>query len=232
MFSVEKPERPGEVHLNHILFVEGTNESVDVTALGALFDNDLRIEALGPSYSIKSVAQALHSLHPLYYFLIDRDHYHLHEEFIQKCWADFPNPETHNLLIWKKKEFENYFLDPNYLSESQYCQVSKQKLEQKILQVSQKRLFIDAANYVVIEIREKLKVNWIEKFSNPDDFSSKEKALNKLNAAKEFCQHNSDVSNWVSSSNREKLFNNYLECMTGCQNTLSFGTGKWIDMIQ
>lgn len=70
--------RSEEVRLQgqHVLFVEGSDgESVDPKVLNELFSNGIRIEPLGPSFSVRSVAEALQPYHPTYYFLIDRDHY-------------------------------------------------------------------------------------------------------------------------------------------------------------
>ena len=98
----------------HILFVEGSDkESVDPKVLNELFSRRVRIEPLGPSFSVGSVAEALQPNHPTYYFLIDRDHYD--GSFIDKCWNNFSDPDTNNLLIWRRREIENYFLDPKYL---------------------------------------------------------------------------------------------------------------------
>ncbi|OQX30016.1 MAG: hypothetical protein B0D92_00645 [Spirochaeta sp. LUC14_002_19_P3] len=233
MISVKKSIRSEEVRHQgkHVLFVEGKDkDSFDPKVLNKLFDNELRIEPLGASFSVKSVAEALHPHHPSYYFLIDRDHQN--EEFIQSCWKNFPCKETHNLLVWKRREIENYFLEPDYLVKSKYCQVSKEKLEQKILEFSKARLFFDAANYVIIAIREELKKNWIEKFTDPDDFSSKETALDKLKNAKEFKEHAANVSCQVSADELENRFNQCLNRMTGGQSEISFGTGLWLNMIQ
>lgn len=93
---------------------------------------------------------------------------------------NFPDQETHNLLVWRRREIENYFLEPEYLSQSKFCRVSQDRLEQKVLQCANERLFLDAANYVVTSIREELKRNWIQKFSNPEEFSSREIALQRL----------------------------------------------------
>jgi len=79
----------------------------------------IRIRPLGPSYSVKSVAEALHPFHPTYYFLIDRD-YHHNDDFVGRCWDNFPDPATHNLLVWRYREIENYFLEPDYLAYSDF----------------------------------------------------------------------------------------------------------------
>ena len=62
MLKVKTGIRPEEVRgqVQHILFVEGSdNKSVDPKVLNELFSNGVRIEPLGPSYSVRSVAEAL-----------------------------------------------------------------------------------------------------------------------------------------------------------------------------
>lgn len=215
----------------HVLFVEGRDkDSVDPKVLNALFSGGLRIEPLGPSFSVRSVAEALHPHHPTYYFLIDRDH-HEHE-FVDRCWTNFPDPGTHNLLVWRRREIENYFLEPQYLVRSKYCRVSEEKLGEKVLHFANQRLFLDIANHVVISIREELKRNWIEKFSNPSEFSTKDGALLKLKKANEFDQHRTNVHSKVSTEEVERRFADFLGEMTGGQEGIAFGNGNWLHLIQ
>ena len=230
MLSVKTGISSEEVLHQHVLFVEGNDaNALDPTVLKELFDPPLRIESLGASFSVKSVAEALHPHHPTYYFLIDRDHHD--NDFVNRCWNNFPNPDTYNLLIWRRREIENYFLEPDYLVQSQFCQVGKDELEQQILQFANKRLFLDAANHVIISIREELKRNWIEKFSNPDEFSSKEMALEKLKDANEFEQHRTNVENRVSVEEVERRFCECLAAMTSDQEQLAYDQGDWLDMV-
>lgn len=233
MLSFRTSVRPEEVrfHSQHVLFVEGKDgNSVDPRVLSELFDNGLRIEPLGPSFSVKSVAEALYSHHPSYYFLVDRDHQD--DTFIQNCWDNFPDPATHNLLVWKRREIENYFLEPEYLFNSKYCQVSKEQLGNKILEFTNARLFLDAANHVIIAVREELKRNWIQKFSNPLEFSTRDNALNKLKLANAFEQHVADVTGKVSEVEIENRYNQCLDLMLGGEEGIAFGTGRWLSMIQ
>lgn len=233
MISVKTGIRTEEVRLQgqHVLFVEGKDgNSVDPKVLDELFDRSIRIEPLGPSFCVRSVAEALFSNHPTYYFLIDRDHHD--SDFINRCWNNFPNPETNNLLVWRRREIENYFLEPEYLHQSKFCKVSLNELERKVLRFANERLFIDAANHVVTSIREELKRNWIQTFSNPAEFSNKEIALQKLKNAKEFDQHRANVDQKVSSDEVERRFHECLDVMTGGQEQLAFGVGDWLQMVQ
>lgn len=233
MINVKTGIRAEEIRLRsqHVLFVEGEDEnSVDPNVLGELFDPSIKIEILGSSFSVRSVAEALCSYHPTYYFLIDRDHYD--DDFIDRCWENFPDPETHNLLVWRRREIENYFLEPEYLFQSTFRRVSQDELQRKVLQCANERLFLDAANHVVISIREELKQNWIKKFSNPADFSSRETALQKLKNANEFDRHRTNVNQKVSADEVERRFHKYLDIMTGEQDQLAFGVGDWLHMVQ
>ena len=63
-----------------------------------------------------------------------------------------------------------------------------------------------------------------------DPFS--EKALKKLKDANEFPQYASKVDQKISENELEKRFNQCLETMTGGQDTISFGKGLWLNMIQ
>ena len=233
MINVTTGIRAEEVRLQgqHVLFVEGRDkDSVDPKVLNALFSGGLRIEPLGPSFSVRSVAEALHPHHPTYYFLIDRDH-HEHD-FVEGCWKNFPDPDTDNLLVWRRREIENYFLEPQYLVQSKYCRVSEERLGERILHFTNQRLFLDIANHVVISIREELKRNWIEKFKNPDDFPTRDDALLKLKQANAFDQHRTNVHNKVSAEEVERRFMDFLVRMTGGQDEIAFGVGEWLYLIQ
>ncbi|TYT75021.1 DUF4435 domain-containing protein [Desulfobotulus mexicanus] len=233
MIRVKTGIRAEEVRLKsqHVLFVEGKDKnSVDPKVLDALFGQSIRIEPLGASFSVRSVAEALFPYHPTYYFLIDRDHHD--NTFIDKCWTNFPDPATHNLLVWRRREIENYFLEPEYLFQSRFCRVSQEELERQVLRFANERLYLDAANHVVTSIREELKRNWIQIFSNPADFPDKEKALQKLKNAGEFHQHSANVEQKVSAGEVERRFHSYLESMSGGKTPLALGTGDWLHMIQ
>ncbi len=226
--------RSEEVRQNgaHVLFVEGHGEeSFDVQIITELFNRELRVETLGPSFSIKSVAQALYPFHPKYYFLIDRDHHH-DDKTINKCWKNFPDPETQNLLIWKYRELENYFLEPDYLMRSENRRVGRSDLEDKIKTFCQERLYLDAANYVITSIREGLKKNWVQIFTNPNEFGSRTQALERLHNTGAFNTFKDEVANVIGQGEIERRFDETLNKMTNGSEQLEFGNGRWLEMIQ
>ncbi len=215
-----------------VLFVEGElGDSFDAEVLRTLLDNRLTIQTLGPSYSVKSVAQALHPHHPDYYFLIDRDAHHS-DEAVNASWNRFPDETKDNLLIWRRRELENYFLDPAYLICSRFCKASVPVVTDRLVSIVQQRLYMDVANNVLVSIRENQKSNWVRLFSNSDGFSSAEEALERLKKSTGFAKRLDDVRVSVDPSNLERLFSKFLIEMTGGQSELSVGTGRWLEMTQ
>jgi len=231
VITVQKSIHADEVRLKgkHVLFVEGSDDSFDIKTLSQLLDGDMKIEPLGASHSLTHVAKSLFKFHPTYYFLIDRDHHD--NDYVDRCWKDFPDPATYNLLIWRRKEIENYFLDPSYLVTSKYCDVSEDEIKNTILKYANDRFFFDVANNVIISIREEIKQTWIDKFSDPSGFPTKDIALNKLKEANEFRDHCSNVNQKLSVEEIEYRFNNIVERMAGDKSQLVFGTGDWLDLI-
>ena len=233
MIQVRRGIRSEEVRTGgeHVLFVEGSEDgSLDQAALRALLSSTLRIETMGPAYSVRSAAQALARHHPKYYFLIDRDHYD--DEFVERSWQNFPDPETDNLLVWRRRELENYFLDPAFLAESVYCEAEKPDLTTRLVAAAQKRLFLDVANTVISSIREDQKRTWIEHFTNPRDFTSKGEAVDRLITEKAFAERSSEVSDMVSNDEIAGRFDHVLQTMTGGGDELEYGTGRWVEMVR
>lgn len=231
--KVIRDARPEEVKqgARHILFVEGSgNNPIDPVILNTLLKDLIAVKPLGPSYHIKSVAEALHKEHPFYYFLIDRDHNS--DSAVNKLWDNFPDPGQNNLLIWKRREIENYFLIPDYLMKSKYISVDKNQLETCLAETCQKFIFFDIANQAVTEIRETLKKKWIESFNTTTGFNSKDSALQKLLSRKEFQDHEKECSKSLQTSRIEALFQKTYKKMTGGKDKLEIGTGKWLELAQ
>ena len=237
MIKVKTKIRPEEVRTGgeHVLFVEGSEGgSLDQAVLRALLGNTIRVEAMGSSFSLRSAAKAFAKHHPKYYFLIDRDHYD--DEFVKQRWIDFPNPAEGNLLVWRRREIENYFLDPPFLTESTFLPLSckieiKIKLEKILVKAAQERLFLDVANSVISLVREEQKKTWIKHFTNPADFTSKEEAIQQLISQEEFAKRSEQVSKMLLKDALTERFETSLAAMTGGGETLTYGKGRWIEMI-
>ena len=220
---------------DHILYVEGDEHSIDTEVLKTLLGNILWIQPLGSSLSISSVAESLYPTHPNSYFLIDRD-YHLSDECIEAYWQNFPDPQTHNLLVWRRKELENDFLEPSFLVGSSYCKEefkenNGQRLQAKVISLAQERLYLDAANYVIVSLREDFKRKWVENFSNPSEFPNEESALDRLTEMSEFKAFSARVSQLTAEQEIARRFRQFLNQMTGGTESLQWGSGAWLNMI-
>ena len=212
--------------------MEGKDEnSLDSVVLEEFLNDkkiNIKVKPLGPSFHIHSVAEALYKHHPNYYFLIDRD-YHT-DEFVENSWSNFPDPSKKNLLVWRRREIENYFLDPEFLILSEHCSISEEQLRNEILGRFQERIYIDAANQVIVEIREDFKENWIQKFKRLEDFQSRDDAIEKLTTASEFPNYKNKVTKKLDVREIEKRFDDIFELLSGSKEILEFGCGKWLEL--
>jgi hypothetical protein len=219
----------------HTLFVEGNESSIDSQVLGTLFTEneiDIPIVPLGNSSNLRTVARALYQYHPYYYFLIDRDHHD--DEIVEKCWKKFPDESTHNLLIWRRREIENYFLIPEYLARSPYCQCSPEKLQQCIRETASKRAYLDIANIVILQLRAELRKDWIEPFKDTGitEFSRRDATLAKLMEKHENAKQTCDVLEQLHEYPIFDRFNETIDKFFGGQDELEFGRGSWLKMIK
>ncbi len=187
----------------HVVFIEGKGEdAIDPSVLRNLLGEKVQIRPLGASFSVKSVVEALFPHHPTYYFVVDRDHFHTQSD-VEGYWENFPNPETHNLLVWKRRELENYFIDPEYLGKSKYFKGKVADLSNLVLRFAQERLFLDVVNYVLVCLREEQKQTWIEVCRNPADFADKSVALAKLQTLVASKNRVTKVGEWICQTRIE-----------------------------
>ena len=212
-----------------VLFVEGGKEdALDVAVINELLPM-ISVRHLGASYSVKSVAQALYLSHPFYFFLIDRDHHS--DEEVEQSWANFPDPATNNLLIWRRREFENYFLIPEFLLKSAYLVKSEGELRSKILSACKERLYLDAANLVIISIRESVKSKWVDIFTNPMEFRTKDEALQKIINLSNYSAFKDRFDSVSEGAEIVDRFESILEVFTGGEETIEYGSGRWLEFI-
>jgi hypothetical protein len=115
-FQAEVEQETPSFGAEHTLFVEGSgsdplDEDILKSYLQGIKRFSIEIKSLGGNSEIKSAASALHAHHKNYYFVIDRDYYNDNE--VEKTWLNFPDETKNNLLIWRKRELENYFISPD-----------------------------------------------------------------------------------------------------------------------
>jgi hypothetical protein len=220
----------------HRLFVEGGNSSIDSQVLTTLFTKNkinLLVEPLAHSSNLRTVAQALYPYHPYYYFLIDRDHHD--DPFVESCWRNFPDESTHNLLIWRRREIENYFLCPEYLARSEYLSCSREELKQCICEIASKRVFLDIANIVILQLKKELNKDWIEPFKDTGitEFSRRDTTLAKLMEKHKNAKQTCDILEKLRDYPLSDRFNKTIDEFFGDgQDELEFGHGSWLKMIK
>lgn len=225
--------RPPEVRrgARFTLFVEGnSDDGLDPQVLGALLDDTgVRIKPLGRCFQVAAAAYALHVPHPEFLFLIDRDYQR--DEDVEESWQRFPDPGGGNLLIWRRRELESYFLIPDYLGLSPFLACSRAELERRILRQAQDRVFMDAANRVIVTLREEMRANWIETFGNPQGFATRQAALARLLACPEFADKMNEDRRRLSSDWLQNRFAENLELLCDGADPLEFGRGRWLELM-
>lgn len=209
------------------LFVEASNrDSLDVELFRRILkEPKIRIEPLGPSHEIRAAARALQDFHPNYYFLVDRDHHD--DEFVEQTWEEFPDPGYANLLMWHRREFENYFLDLEVLETSSFVREGV-NLRERICRRAGERLFLDVVRHVLIEFREELKAEWFELPTDPGQFRSREAALRALRGFDELEEKADQFEDAVEFEALEERFHSTLERMCGESKEPTIGEGDWL----
>jgi hypothetical protein len=218
----------------HLLLIEGEEDgSFDPSVLRALLDtNDLaavNVAALGSCENIQQAAKAMYYQHQNYYFVIDRDG--RKDAFVEASWTRFPDPTCYNLLVWRKHELENYFIDPDYLSRSEFLKLSEDQLRDIILKECQQRLFLTAANLVLLGIREELMQPPNASFRNPSEFKDRAAALAKLLGCNGLQQKDSETQALLAPAYREAQLDSWIQRLSGDKAVLEYGVGDWLSLI-
>lgn len=233
MTQVQRPARPEEIRFSseHVLFVEGGEGSLDPLVLKTLLKDKIDIQPMGKSSEIRAAANALFPYHPNYYFLIDRDHFD--DSIVEKSWRNFPDKKQSNILVWRRRELENYFLIPEFISQSEYLKpgYDEARLKSEIAGLAHKRIFLDAAGIVIIGLREELKQTWITAPTNTDGYESKAIALKSLLAMSEFAGQKDKVSKMLDKEFIREQFDKTVEELLGDAKKPEFGEGKWLERI-
>jgi Protein of unknown function (DUF4435) len=216
----------------HVLYVEGSDDSEIIKYLlnEHVKSSSVRVMPIGSSDDIASAARAIHAFHNEYYFLIDRDY--REPDMVEKSWANFPDTEKSNLLIWRKHELENYFLEPDYLRKSPHFVMDKSlRLEDFMAAVAQKRLYFEAVNKVIMECRESLRLNWVGILGSPDAVCDYAQAEAILLGKPEFAQKLTEFSEMISTDALKQRLQDSIQLFTGGGDKIIFGQGEWINVM-
>lgn len=196
--------------------------------------NDLSridVRGAGSCEDIHLAAKAMVHVHPTYYFLVDRDGYD--DEFIKRSWANFPNTSTHNLLVWPRRELENYFIDPEYLAKSEYLVRSSDVavLRDLVLGEARARLYVEAVNLVLLQLRYTLRRPLAASCALSTQVVDRASAIEHLRRCQPLERWQLDATAACAVDVREQKLDEALEMMTGGRVPLEYGRGRWLELI-
>ncbi len=236
MIAVQTGASPDSVRTGAepIVWVEGETAedgtpSIDVAVIDRLLqDTPPRVQGLGKSSGIRAAAGALHAYHPHYYFVIDRDHFD--DKTVEKTWDNFPDPKQNNLLIWRRRTIENYFLEAEFLDCSRFRKRDVD-IAYQLETIAAKHVFMDIANAVILKIRETLKAEWITLFRNPDPFTSKDRAFDGLRQRTEWAEKRKAANDLLDETTLSDLFERSHDLFMGSLDRPRHGDGRWRDLM-
>lgn len=220
----------------HVLWVEGqsagtSRESLDVAVLSELLgDTKIAVDGLGTSANVRAAADALYRFHPEYYFLIDRDHYE--DDLVDRAWERFPDSNTSNILIWRRRQIENYFLDADYFARSRFVTCGVEDIQRRLLDEAKRRVYFDAANLVIIDVREEVKRRGIQCFTDPNSLATAQAAEAALLALPQWSEKMTLTQTLLSGASLRDRFHDMLQRLTGGSPVLTLGTGRWLDLME
>jgi len=218
----------------HTVFVEGSkDEEIDPVVIRELLRiNDLvqiDVKPMGHCDNVRSAAQALIHHHPSYYFLIDRDDQE--DDEAERSWSDFPNPDTHNVIIWRKRELENYFIDPDYLVRSPHLRIDEVELRRRILKECNRRLFLDAANLALLALNRQVRKPFASHFGNPNEFRTQRDGAKRLEELSALLEKATSVVETLSKDAVAMSYSTFVDDLSGGVFPLEYGTGSWLDRM-
>ncbi len=116
---------------------------------------------------------------------------------------------------------------------SKWLRCSENDLKERIRLLARERIFLDAANMVIIDSREKMKKNWVDSFKDSDRqrFRTKEEALEQLLQREDFPHKIRDVSKKLHRDFLVQCFEEVVNNLFGGQNDLIYGQGTWLEMV-
>lgn len=220
----------------HTVFVEGSrDEEIDPIVIKELLRvnglTQISVETMGGCDNVRSAAQALIRHHPSYYFLIDRDDQD--ENTVESSWANFPDPSTYNMLIWRKRELENYFIDPVYIEKSGHLKqdVTGQQLRQRILDECNRRIFLDAANLTLAALKRGIRGKFICDFSDPEKFRTEDDGVQQLEEHQRFKELGESIAGFFLEDRVINIYSEFVRELSGGVLPLRYGSGSWLERM-
>lgn len=217
----------------HVVFVEGSDDDAfdPVVIRELLKASKLRMDvrAIGTCDNVVEAAKAMVWEHPTYYFVADRDG--RESAFVERSWINFPNTDTYNLVFWRRRELENYFIEPDYLCRSEYRSVTPDEVRQRILTEARRRYFLEAANLVLLRIRSAIVTPPAAWFTQVETFGNRADALRQLQNSSELQQRGNEIASLLTNQERERMLDETLQLLSGGSQQFDYGMGEWLNLM-
>lgn len=220
----------------YTLFVEGSKDSIDVEIMRRILNGiGIYVLPLGSSSNLRSLAEKLSDSNRNICFLIDRDHRSI--DYVTDLRSKFSNGTT-NLIIWKKREFENHFIDAEFLSKSQYAK-DKKGIEDFILEEAQKRIFLDAVDFAFFALGQEFLNNrgylsakkvLSDKF-NTETITTADMAISQMRSA-DFSAFATSIENLIKVENLISEFKSQLVRISCNHDNLSYKDKSWMENMR
>ena len=221
---------------SHKVFVEGsTDEEIDPIVISELLRinglTQIEVRPMGSCDNVRSAAQTLIRHHPAYYFLIDRDDQQ--QDIVETSWKNFPNPDTHNMLIWHKRELENFFIDPDYIGKSLFLKsnISMRTLKQRIIKECNRRIFLDAANLTLAALKRRIRTQFAPDFSNPIQFKTEADGARVLEESPELEDKRNSFAQIFEKNEVNRIYSDFVLELSGGNLPLRYGSGTWLERM-
>jgi hypothetical protein len=233
MMDVEKNTLPTGQQFT--AFFEGNEgeSSIDYNFMKEFLKDikSLTVKALGPSHDIQAVARAMRLHHRNYYFVVDRDHHE--DSFVDRSWKRFPDPECDNFLMWRKRMFESYLLDPDYLCRSNLLKkgFGPDVLKGEILRLGHERGYRDAANFVIARVRENMKSEWITFIQPGVLIKSADEGLSVLVGLEDWQSQGVKCASWLTKDYLTTQYQNAINRMFDGAPGPEWNRGQWRDVV-
>ena len=214
----------------HRLLVEGEFDKIFMTAL---LEKKIVCDVMGSRNVLTKAAQALHRIAPHLFFLIDRDHHT--DEYVAGNWAKFPDPDEANLLIWRRKELENYLIEPSFFCCAQGITASDAEVTKHLVELAQSRVYYEAARLTLSQFRSQLDketMNETANFTNSlKQHSNQAKSVEYLNG---FIENHGTKQVLMNHSPDEvtKIYQSWLDQLIGDNSCVTYGAGEWLNLMQ
>jgi len=132
--------------------------------------------------------------------------------------------------VWRRREFENYFLDSSWLAQSRYLRkdFDEAKLRERLVSIATARLYLEVVRTLIIDRRETAKETWIDNPTNPALFPSAQAALEYVLGLPDWQQFLSTRREAHSAAALQKDFRSIEFLYSGGTVPLQFGVGEWL----